>query len=197
MRHLTLSRERPGPLAVDSARLKGDAAHPLYFREGVWGMKIGFTGTQIGMTDKQKECFIQIIKELKPKTIKHDEQQLPDSLEFHHGDCIGADEDAHKLIQEHFPWVYIVIHPPTDDSKRAFCIGWHEMRAPLPYLKRDTAIVMETNRLIATPKTTGEKRRSGTWATIRYSRKKKQNRYIIYPNGNVSVGGNADAFLGV
>lgn len=141
-------------------------------------MKIGFTGTQIGMTDAQKESFLKLITELK-------------ITEFHHGDCVGADEDAHNIVVQYFINLFvnekikgkIVIHPPKNSSKRAFCKAI-EIREPKEYLKRNHDIVDETQALIGTPKEPTEQLRSGTWATIRYG-KKLDNKYvyIIYPYG--------------
>ena len=44
-------------------------------------MKIGFTGTQKGMTTAQAYSFIELISGMEID-------------EFHHGDCIGADYNA-------------------------------------------------------------------------------------------------------
>lgn len=40
----------------------------------------------------------------------------------HHGDCMGADKQFHELAKELGATV-IVVHPPEDDKKRAFCKG--------------------------------------------------------------------------
>ena len=128
-------------------------------------MKVGFTGTQLGMSQHQKEQFVLKLYELNP-------------TQFHHGDCIGADAEAHDIVREFFPNVWIVGHLPQSDGKRAFkkC---DEYRDPLPYLVRDHNIVDETDFLIGTPKQDEEVLRSGTWATIRYSRKKNKPRRIL------------------
>jgi hypothetical protein len=128
-------------------------------------MKVGFTGTQIGMSKNQKEQFVLKLYELAP-------------TEFHHGDCVGADAEAHDIVREFFPNVKIVGHLPQSDKKRAFkkC---DEYRDPLPYLVRDRKIVEETEFLIGSPKSDEEVIRSGTWTTIRYSRKSNKPRRIL------------------
>mgnify|MGYP001599269124 CR=1 FL=1 len=140
-------------------------------------MKIGFTGTQRGMTDIQfntvKSILISINNEY-------------DKLEFHHGDCIGSDEQFHRMISSIYN-LHIVIHPPTDPRKRAFSEDFDfentiEIRPTLQYLKRNKAIVNECDILIATP-SGKEKLRSGTWSTVRYARAKKKNIVIIFPDG--------------
>ena len=52
---------------------------------------VGFTGTQIGMSPLQKKTFTKLIKFL-----------LADNkiTSFHHGDCVGADADAHNIVKQ-------------------------------------------------------------------------------------------------
>jgi hypothetical protein len=68
-------------------------------------MKIGFTGTQVGMTDRQKAAVKELLLSLKV-------------TELHHGGCLGADFDVDEIcgVLE----ISIVIHPPEIASKRAF-----------------------------------------------------------------------------
>lgn len=130
-------------------------------------MNVGFTGTRQGMTYKQFSAFIDLIACLHPD-------------EFHHGDCVGADEQAGNFVAADTA-THVVIHPPQEIGKnRAWCVG-HEFRDPLPYLARNHKIVDETDLLIATPKTRGEELRSGTWATIRYARRKGRPVRILFP----------------
>lgn len=128
-------------------------------------MKIGFTGTQLGMSQHQKEQFVLKCEEL-------------GITEFHHGDCIGADAEAHDIVREFFPNVWIVGHLPKYKNKQVFrkC---DEYRAPLDYLVRDKNIVSETEFLIGAPKSDDEELRSGTWTTIRYSRKANKPQEIL------------------
>jgi hypothetical protein len=137
-------------------------------------LKIGFTGTQKGMTFDQKNNFLVTLKEL------NEEYHLE---EFHHGDCLGADKDAHDLVEIYFPNVMIHIHPPENEYKRAFCKGGFEHQA-LPYLVRNHKIVDLTDMLIATPNGENETQRGGTWATVRYAKKINKDVTIIGPDGN-------------
>lgn len=153
-------------------------------------MQVGFTGTQQGMTDSQIEAFKNKIGEL------HIEQGID---YFHHGDCIGADKQAHDLVlklyreevvimfgvpTKKFTFVGIVCHPPTNSSKRAFTTDHIEIRDPKPYMERNQDIVNEVDLLIACPKEqVGEVVRSGTWATVRRARKRGIPIIIIRPEG--------------
>ncbi len=91
--------------------------------------------------------------------------------EFHHGDCIGADKEAHEMVREFHPECLIVGHPPSNQIKRAGTLC-DIFRPALPYLDRNHAIVDAVSVLIAAPKDPSEQLRSGTWATIRYARGK-------------------------
>ena len=115
---------------------------------------VGFTGTQEGMSYEQTNAL---------------RQALIGATELHHGDCIGADAQAHDIARE-IGGIRIVIHPPTDPSRRAFKRG-DIIREPKPYLERNHDIVDESASLIAAPKSDVEELRSGTWATVRYARK--------------------------
>lgn len=130
-------------------------------------MKIGFTGTQIGMTDEQKKRLKILLKQMKATSLSH-------------GDCIGADEQAHKIAKSLGLEIYI--HPPIDSSKRAFCKDYDVIYPPKDYLKRNKDIVNESDRIIAMPKGK-EELRSGTWATVRYAKKQCKSIIVIYPSG--------------
>ena len=114
-----------------------------------------------------------------------------DAYEFHHGDCIGADKEAHQIAQR--LEVDVVIHPPEDTKFRAWCTGIeNEVRHTAmilpskPYLQRNQDIVDSCDLLIATPGEPLEVLRSGTWSTVRKGRKKKSTEVIVvYPNGEI------------
>lgn len=128
-------------------------------------MSIGFTGTGHGMTDYQRLAFAEAIRLIQP-------------VEFHHGDCVGADAEAHEIVRRVAPACVIVIHPPAIKAKRAFCHG-DKVLDPEDYLVRNHRVVDAVNSLIATPQTIDEVLRSGTWATVRYARKKLPEKNIL------------------
>ena len=126
---------------------------------------VGFTGTQIGMSDNQKFHL---------RTI------LIGATEFHHGDCIGADEEADAIARD--LGIRIVIHPPLDPKKRAFCYQPGDtIRRERPYLVRNRHIVHDTDELVAAPKdANNEELRSGTWSTIREARRTGKKVTILH-----------------
>jgi len=132
-------------------------------------IKIGFTGTKEGMKLEQLEVLEKVLMSL---------QNTSDFLEFHHGDCKGADLQAHSIAMK--LGFKIVIHPPKNSKQRAFCKG-HEIRAEKDYLVRDHDIVNECEHLIVVPKLRKEELRSGTWATYRYCKKLGKDCTIIWP----------------
>jgi hypothetical protein len=131
--------------------------------------KIGFTGTRSGMTDKQKEAVRLLLK------------QVPsDPTEFHHGDCVGADAEAHAIAR--MTGLKIIGHPPNDSKAQAHC-DFDEVRPKAYYLNRNRDIVDETEILIACPAEYSNVLRSGTWSTVRYARIQERPIIIIHPNG--------------
>jgi len=133
-------------------------------------IKYGFTGTRSGMTDEQKNKLIILLT---------DKINNNNCLEFHHGDCIGADKDFHDIISnlDNFKQnIKIIIHPPINNKLRAYCNS-SNIRIPTTYLQRNKNIINETDILIGCPYSNKEQVRSGTWSTIRYA--KKQNKKVI------------------
>lgn len=136
-------------------------------------MKIGFTGTRVGMTPIQFAIVLRGIAEMRPK-------------EVHHGACIGADKQFHDIAFSQM--VLAVIHPGVNKQGKCFtraeCFYPKKVLPERFYLDRDKDIVDAVDFMIATPKSKVEELRSGTWATIRYAKKKKKDLLIVYPDGN-------------
>lgn len=130
-------------------------------------MPTGFTGTQHGLTVAQHATLTQVLSYARP-------------TDFHHGDCIGADAAAHVIAIR--AGHQVIIHPPKDAKKRAFCKGHFECE-PRDYILRNHDIVNSTQTLIACPKSFHEERRSGTWATIRAALKIGKPVTLIVPSG--------------
>lgn len=68
-------------------------------------MKVGFTGTRKGLSEHQMELLRQFFRE-------------NEILEFHHGDSIGADTQAHQIYLEMHPGKKVFLHPTSKDR------GW-------------------------------------------------------------------------
>jgi hypothetical protein len=133
-------------------------------------MKIGFTGTQTGITPLQFDLLVEVLQELHEVT------------EAHQGDCFGADREFSMIVDSIFGTGKIHRHPPEDNKKRAFTRC--DVDYPVaPFLVRNKAIVDATELLIACPKGQSEELRSGTWATVRYARKQKGVIVILWPDG--------------
>lgn len=124
-------------------------------------MRYGFTGTREGMSIRQKKQLKDLLSESETHTLSH-------------GDCIGADADAHSIAVKTNIFK-IIIHPPTDTKCRVNCLPRPQtqdtIKAAKPYLQRNRAIVDSCDVLIACPRTMDEELRSGTWSTVRYARK--------------------------
>lgn len=132
---------------------------------------MGFTGTQLGMTAEQEDALREVLL-----------QEQPD--EVHHGDCVGSDAQLDRIAREF--GAAVVIHPPSNPSKRAHCarpgdVVWE----PLPYLDRDLDIVESSTVLVATPRDEREEVRSGTWYTVRVARRMGRRVVVIRPDGSL------------
>jgi hypothetical protein len=126
-------------------------------------MRLGFTGTQKGLSIGQVNQLQDSLRRLQP-------------VEVHHGDCLGADTEFH-LICVSLKVPLIVIHPCDIPAKRANChLREHSIskvvvlpvKAPL---ERNQDIVRCAQKLLACPYDRQEQLRSGTWATVRYARR--------------------------
>lgn len=102
--------------------------------------------------------------------------------EFHHGVCVGSDEQAHYVAAGLKYWT--VGHPPVKTVKMS-AVVCDETREPRDYLPRNHDIVDETEVLVATPQKMREELRSGTWATVRYARALGREIYVVWPNGSI------------
>lgn len=135
---------------------------------------VGFTGTRSGMTEAQLEEFKLALCKL---VANHGQ------LEFHHGDCVGADAEAHDVVKLVSPNSSIIVHPPKDTSLRAYKQG-DALLSPLTYLARNRAIVESIRLLIAAPLFMKETD-GGTWYTVRYARRVGGRVVlVIWPDGS-------------
>jgi hypothetical protein len=148
-------------------------------------MKIGFTGTRVGMTSAQLKSFAKMMAFLLhtdddfPGLIP-DLDKAPFPTEFHHGDCVGSDDQAATIVYELFPDLNIIKHPPANNRFWANNPHYHAFRDPAHNFKRDQNIVNEADLLIATPRTAVEIDNGGTWYTVRFARRKHQEGGVKY-----------------
>jgi len=161
---------------------------------------IGFSGTQSGMSQGQKANFKYFLNQF-------------NCISFSHGDCTGADYEAHGIVEQYFETLLahhpdcepkIVVRPAINPMKRAYVLGRehqflvggfikdgiiYEQVSPAKYLERNKHIVETTDLLLACPKEQEMTMRSGTWATIRFAwsqvSKTGKRVIVIPPNGRV------------
>lgn len=136
-------------------------------------MKVAFTGTRKGMNVVQKKLFEHAMSR-------------PEITDFYHGDCIGADEDAHNVIVQIDDKEINIKKRPCDlESQRAFTKEGEVIAEPEAPLDRNKKLVDDCDILVAAPGEEFEELRSGTWSTIRYAKKSNKPVIIIWPNGHL------------
>lgn len=120
------------------------------------------------MTSAQKSTLLHLLQQMQPH-------------EFHHGDCIGADAEAHEIARALGAKIHI--HPPIMLALRARTTGF--LYPPKHYHERNEDIVNSTDLLLAAPKGREQPRSGGTWWTIKYAGRQKKRIIIIYPEGDI------------
>lgn len=143
---------------------------------------VGFTGTRNGMTMVQMDNLTGILLAQKKRDVDN---------WFHHGDCIGSDEQAHKIAKDLGYKVHL--HPPSDDKQQAFCQEYDAITEPKSYRARNRDIIRTCGVLVATPAedqvmvSSGmfNFRGSGTWMTVHMAQELDKPRIICYPDGLV------------
>lgn len=135
-------------------------------------MKISFTATQNGLTARQWTRVWDELIAAKPSAVIH-------------GACKGGDDEIDDVclrlgIQR---VVFPSDHPTKSRLQRCVERGGKIIvaREPMFSLARNPLIVDAGDRLIACPSQARMIVRSGTWATVRYARKKHVNVLIIEP----------------
>lgn len=130
-------------------------------------MRIGFTGTRDGMTISQKWMISKLLLQHTPEWV-------------HHGSCVGADHEFHKIARR--LGFKIKGHPPINTSLMAL-LDFDDENEPKSYLVRNADIVNETDHLIACPKESSIQFKGGTWGTYHYANRRDKPITIVWPNG--------------
>lgn len=127
--------------------------------------KVGFTSTRHGLTDHQHTTLAALLRSF-----------LREGIEFHHGQCRGGDAEGARLAK--VMGYRIVSHPPKNPTLRS-TVAADEVRPPEDYLVRNRLVVDEVDVLVAAPFEASEVLRSGSWATIRYARRRWPEKLLI------------------
>lgn len=141
----------------------------------------GFTGTQKGMTDPQKEGVRLTLEQGKAETLVH-------------GCCIGADDEADLIASllgvhrvgipaEHVRSVLESVMRARTGSRFLYSPTGPNGTREQP-LDRNRKIVAAVQAIIAAPKGP-EVKRSETWATVRMARRAKIRIIVVWPHGQV------------
>lgn len=134
--------------------------------------RIGFTGTQAGLTSAQQISLIDLLSGF----------YMTGTEWIHLGDCVGADHEAHMIAV--MVGLKTFGHPPVIRSKRVFCKYDSEV-SPKDYILRNHDIVDMSQHLIGCPQYMHSQLHSGTWSTIRYAVKRCKPITIVYPDGTI------------
>lgn len=132
---------------------------------------VGFTGSRHGMTRAQELVVWRLLQELVDEG----------AIEFHHGGCVGSDEQGARAAQR---MAYVVHdHPASDVDARWIATPTGRQHEAALTRERNRAIVDACDVLIAA--TRGDEiRRSGTWQTVRYARERGRAVVIVTPLGD-------------
>lgn len=136
-------------------------------------LSFGFTGTRRGMTLPQRRSVREFLELMRP-------------TELHHGQCVGADFDAHLICLE--LGIPVILHPGSLPALTAECAGARESHPPKAMLARNEDIVRASELLIAVPFRVNEVLRSGTWAAVRRARKLGRRIVLVHPCGGLRSG---------
>ena len=138
-------------------------------------MRIGFTGTRTGMTAAQAATFAALAA-------------AGDWAEFHHGDCVGADDQSVAITATMLPRCVLHLHPPTDERLRAHSELHHPhiVHPALPFLDRNAMIVAAADHLYACPAEEVPQVHGGTWWTVRHAKRTKVPVTVILPDGSLA-----------
>ena len=150
-------------------------------------LHIGFTGTKNGMTDDQRNALWRYMAEYR--------QRMGEDVNIvlHHGDCVGADDEAHTIAARS-GW-HVALHPGTDGDGNSPYRAHAEDREsahvwavnePAPYPERNMDIVLSSMMVLAAPKSSEEVRRSGTWSTVRAAVKMGRPVILFLPDGDMT-----------
>lgn len=143
---------------------------------GMSDYSVVFTGTQAGMTNEQSRNVAKA---------------LTKTRRMFNGLCIGADEEAHEIFRLIHGEHGTVIGFPSTIQGKCVDLTVDAIHPPANPLERNRTMVDEAIRAgnplcVAAPRAMGEELRSGTWATVRYARKRNVPVFVCWPDGTTT-----------
>lgn len=146
-------------------------------------IRVGFTGTRIGMTAQQSRQVARVLDHIKFSRSVQDDGDL-EEIRGHHGCCEGADLEFGDLCRERgFP---VEAHPGPDGVP--LYVPFDVVHPPKGHLARNRDIAV-LDVVVATPPTATPQPRGGTWYTIRYAREVGTPTLVVRPDGSMDLGG--------
>lgn len=137
----------------------------------------GFTGTSAGLAILQEGRLVSYMTDL---------FYSPESINIAvHGGCDGGDDAFHEICVK--LGVPIEIFPSPKQAQKSWPgdnVLVHPVTPGTP-LNRNHKIVARATQMVACPWEEVEQIRSGTWATVRYTRAARKPLVMIYPNGSI------------
>lgn len=132
-------------------------------------MKIGFTGTRSGMSDRQKENLTKYLKIARNHSCNY---PSPDLISID-GGCVGADYEFHQISKS--LGYTSICYPgysqkdPNNLSCRADLSNYDKIEKENTFFARNRKIVEDCDLLIGAPYDNSQN--GGTWYTIHYAKK--------------------------
>lgn len=99
----------------------------------------------------------------------------------------GADEEFYHIVRRLAPTVLMEFYPCEFTRLRwamRACRSEEIVHPVRPPLERNRTMVDASTYLVAGVKHYVEQQRSGTWATVRYARKRQVPYLLVYPDGS-------------
>ncbi len=138
---------------------------------------LGFVGTRAGMTAAQlrsvRACFVDAVED--------------GARVFHHGDCVGADEEAYWMARD-FELI-LVAHPAVMRHEfRARTVNDERREMATPPI-RNEVLIEESDLLIAAPARDSNRHKRGgvAWHAVRHARRVGKPVWLVFYNGMVET----------
>ena len=144
-------------------------------------MKVGVTGTRKGMRQAQITAFFKFVQDNEIE-------------EFHHGDCVGVDDEAANIVFAEKTQSGIACHihrrPGPDDGLHRASNQLHIASGGRDYpekthFARNRDIVNACDLLVVIPLDDSRQPHGGTWYTYDYAVKRGKQVVVIWPDGRV------------